>query len=530
MTRVLIADKMSNRAETILTEAGIEVDVKTGRSEDEIVADCSQYDGIIVRSATKITPKVLNAAKSLKVVGRAGVGVDNIDLGAATAAGVLVMNTPLGNIRSAAEHSIAMLLAMARRIPQADGDMKRGEWTKKKHSGVEVGDKTLGVIGMGKVGMIVTKAFQGMGMHVLASDPMLTGRRAKELGVELAELGALLERSDFVTIHAPLNEHTRGMIGAEELAKMKPTARLVNCARGGIVDEAALADALRDGVIAGAACDVFSEEPLKENPFEGLDNIVLTPHLGASTAEAQVKVAEDVARQFVGYLVDGEIRNAVNLSVTIDPELRGYAALAEVMGSFLGQVIAAPPKRLRLGAYGRIAGRDVSVLTISALKGLLAQSIEGTVNLVNAGDIAAQHGIDLATERNAECRNYNNLMLLSIETREGERSISGTLFEDRSPRILAFDGVEIDLKPAPRLLVMIYPDRPGVIGKLGTALGDAGLNIADMSLARRKKAGKAFVVLTVDDPLPDGMLEEIGKLVDGLDEIHLVSLEVKTEG
>jgi len=529
MTRVLIADKMSERAEEILREADIEVDVKTGRSEAEIVADVAAYDGIIVRSATMITRAVIEAAGALTVVGRAGVGVDNIDLEAATSAGVLVMNTPLGNIRSAAEHSIAMLLSLARRIPQADSDMKQGLWTKKKHSGVEVAGKVLGVVGMGKVGMIVTKALQGMGMEVLAADPLMTARRAEELGVELVELTELLGRSDFVTVHAPLTEGTRGLIGPEEFAKMKPAARLVNCARGGIVDEEALAEALRAGTIAGAAVDVFSEEPLKTNPFEGIESIVMTPHLGASTEEAQVKVAEDIARQFVAYLVDGDIQNAVNLSVTIDPDLREYASFAEVMGSFLGQVTGAAVKRLRLGVYGRIASRDVSVLVISALKGMLAGTVAETVNLVNAVDVAAHHGIDLTTDKNSQARNYNNVMVLTAETREGERSIAGTLFEDRTPRILAFDGVDIDVRPAPRLLTMRYPDRPGVIGKLGTTLGNARVNIADMAVGRSSKAGLAFVVLTVDDPVPDEVIEQIRGLVEGLEEIHLVNLDVQDQ-
>ncbi len=529
MSKVLIADKMSPRAEEILRDAGIDVDVKTGRSEDELAADCAQYDGIIVRSATTITPKVIAAASALKVVGRAGVGVDNIDLAAATSAGVLVMNTPLGNIRSAAEHSIAMLLSMARRIPQADADMKRGEWTKKKHKGVEVADKTLGIIGMGKVGIIVSKAFAGMGMKVVANDPMLTARRAEELGVELVELDALLADADFITIHAPLTDGTRGMIGKAEFEKMKPSARLVNCARGGIVNESELADALRDDKIAGAAFDVFTTEPLEDSPFGGLENIVLTPHLGASTEEAQVKVAEDVAEQFVAFLCKGEIQNAVNLSVTIDPDLRGYAGLAEVMGSFISQVVTAPVKRLKLGVYGRIAGRDVSILSISALKGLMGGSVEDTVNLVNAADIAAGRGIDMAVDKNTASRNYNNVMFLSAETRDGERTISATLFEDRSPRILALDGMDIDVRPAPRLLTMRYPDRPGVIGKLGTVLGNERINIADMAVGRSGRAGTAFVVLTVDDPVPDEVMEQIRGLVEGIEEIRLIHLDVPAQ-
>ncbi|MHC4249716.1 MAG: phosphoglycerate dehydrogenase, partial [Planctomycetota bacterium] len=372
MAKVLVADKISTAGVDVLKNAGIDADVKTGLSEDEIVEIVPQYDGIIVRSATKITKRVIDAASKLAVVGRAGVGVDNIDLDAATAKGVVVMNTPLGNITSAAEHALALMMSMARHVPAADASMKAGEWNKKAFTGNELNGKTLGVVGLGKIGGIVSRVAQAAGMHVITYDPYLSPLRAQELDVEGVDLDTLLARADLVTIHVPLNDATRGLIGADEFAKMKPTARLVNCARGGVVDEDALVKALEEKQIAGAAVDVYAKEPLPaESPLRGAPNIILTPHLGASTAEAQEKVAEDLARQFVDYFTTGKILNPVNLAVTMQPHLVPFAGLAESLGSFASQMVQSGITRVEVGCYGEVgrSAEDGHVVAVSALQG-----------------------------------------------------------------------------------------------------------------------------------------------------------------
>jgi len=526
MAKILIADKISQAGVELLEEAGHDVDAKTGLSEDELVAAVPPYEGIIVRSATVITARVIEAAEALKIIGRAGVGVDNIDLDAATARGVLVMNTPHGNIISAAEHSVALLTALARHVPAADACMKARGWDKKKFTGVELSGKTLGIIGLGRVGSRVARVAQALSMRVLVNDPYLNPERAKELDVEPCDLETLLRQADFITLHVPLNEATRGLIGAEELAMMKPTARLVNCARGGVVDEEALAAALREGRIAGAAIDVFAEEPLRsDSPLRGLPNVILTPHLGASTAEAQEKVSEDLARQFVDYFARAEIRNPVNLSVTLKPRLAPFAKLAELLGKFGAQIVTGPISRVECHCFGEIgrAGEDAQVVAVFALQGVLGNYVDERVNLVNVNRIAQSRGIEWNAKHSESSRMFQNLVVVKVLSDRGERTVVGTLFADREPRIVRIDGFDIDLGPAEEMLLMTYPDRPGMVGKFGTILGEADINIAGMSVGRREKRGKAVVVITVDDPVQDEVLEEVRAAIDA-EEVHRIRL------
>lgn len=517
MPKILVADKMSSAGPEILKEAGLEADVKTGLSEDELVDTIGEYEGLMVRSATKVSRRVIEAAEKLRVIGRAGVGVDNIDTGAATERGIVVMNTPLGNIVSAAEQAVALMFSLARSTPAADASMKQGRWEKKAFTGVELAGKTLGIVGLGKIGAIVARVGKALSMRVLAFDPYLNPDRAADLDCEQVDLDALLREADFVTLHVPLNDSTRGLIGTDELRKMKPTARLVNCARGGVVDEDALSEALAGGEIAGAALDVYAREPLaEESPLRKAPNIVLTPHLGASTAEAQEKVAADLAKQFVDYFVRGEIKNPVNLSVTLKPHLTAFAGLAETLGRFVSQIAPGGLSRVEVGVYGELgrSADDTQVLAVCALQGVLGDRVDENVNVVNVGLIAKSRGIELNVRRADTARTYRNLIVVKLLADGKGRSVAGTLFEGTGARIVAIDDFDIDVRPAPWMLAMSYPDRPGMIGKIGTILGEAGINIAGMSVGRREKRGQAFVVLTVDEPVSAGVAERIRSAID----------------
>ena len=502
--KILIADALSERGGAILKEGGLTVETRTGLSEDALCEIIGDYEGLIVRSATTVTPKVISHAKKMQVIGRAGVGVDNIDLKAATQAGIIVQNTPLGNITSAAEHAIALLFSSVRNIPRADQGMKAGKWPKKGLTGVELTSKTLGIMGMGKVGGIVARVAKALDMTILVYDPYLTDRKAEDLGVTKIDLDGLLKNSDFITVHTPLTPETKGSINSEKLKLMKKSARIINAARGGIVNEADLAQALKDGTIAGAALDVFETEPLAaDSPLRAIENVVLTPHLGASTEEAQERVAEDVARQFVDFFRDGVIRNAVNLAVVLDPKIAPYARLAELMANMAAQMANAPITSVKVGVYGKLAAGDTRELGLSALKGLLAKSTGYPVTLVNAPGLAEARGIELIEHKSEQARNYQTLLVVSAVT-EGpggtvERTLAGTCFDGQEGRIVRINDFEIDLKPAPVILLMLYPDRPGMVGKIGTILGEADINIASMAVGRREKRGQAAVALTLDD-------------------------------
>ena len=522
--RILIADPLNDKGAGILKDGGLNTDTRPGLTEDQLCEIIGQYDGLIVRSATKVTPKVIEAGRRLKVIGRAGVGVDNIDLKAATKAGVIVENTPLGNITSAAEHALALLFSSVRNIPRADRELRAGTWNRKL-TGVELTNKTIGIVGMGKVGGIVAKVARALDMDILVFDPYLTEKKAEELAVKKCELDALLAASDFVTLHTPLTPETKNLINKDKFKLMKKSARLINAARGGIVNEADLYEALKSGQIAGAAFDVFEKEPLAaDSLLKTLDNVVLTPHLGASTEEAQERVAEDIARQFVEFFRDGVIRNAVNLGVSLNPKLANFAKLAEELGAMAGQMAREPIAQLEVGTYGKLAALDTRELGLSALKGFLARGNEVPVTLVNAPGIAEARGVELIQNKSEHARDYANLLTVTAKSSKTQHVLGGTCFEGQDGgRIVRIDTFDIDLKPAKVMLLLFYPDRPGMVGKVGTILGEADINIADMAVGRREKRGQAVIALTLDDHVSAETLKKISAAIT-VDELCSIEL------
>ncbi len=514
MVKVLISDSMSPRAEEVFSNRGIDVDVKVGLSEEELIARIGDYDGLAVRSATKVTEKIFAAASNLKVVGRAGIGVDNIDLTAATANGVVVMNTPFGNAITTAEHAIAMIMALARQIPMADSSTQDGKWEKSRFVGVEITGKTLGIIGCGNIGSIVAERALGLKMKVIAYDPYLTAEHAQDIGVEKLELDALLARADFVSLHTPLTDQTRGIIDADAIAKMKKGVRIINCARGGLVVEKDLQAALESGHVAGAALDVFETEPAKENALFGIENLVCTPHLGASTTEAQVNVAIQVAEQMADYLLSGAVVNALNMpSVSADeaPRLRPYMTLAEQLGSFAGQMTESGIKAVSIEYEGHAAELNTKALNAAVLKGLLSPLLEG-VNMVSAPVIASQRGIEVSDVRHDRQTDYQTLIRLTITTENQTRSLAGTLFGDDKPRLVNVKGVPMEAELGPHMLYVNNDDRPGLIGRLGTVLADAGVNIGTFHLGRTEPGGDAIALVAVDDEVPSDVLQAVANL------------------
>lgn len=514
MVKVLISDSMSPRAKEIFANRGLEVDVKTGMSEEELIACIGDYDGLAVRSATKVTQKVFAAAKNLKVVGRAGIGVDNIDLDSATANGVVVMNTPFGNAITTAEHAIAMMMALARQIPMADTSTQAGKWEKSRFVGVEVTGKTLGIIGCGNIGSIVADRALGLKMKVVAYDPFLTAEHARDIGVEKVELDALLARADIISLHTPLTDQTRGIIDAAALAKTKEGVRIVNCARGGLVVEKDLKAALDSGHVAGAALDVFEAEPATENPLFGTENLVCTPHLGAATTEAQVNVAIQVAEQMADYLLTGAVVNAINMpSVTAEeaPRLRPYMKLAEQLGSFAGQMTESGIKAVSIEYEGDAANLNTKALNAALLKGLLTPLLEG-VNMVSAPVIANQRGIEVSDARHDRQTDYQTLIRLTITTENQTRSVAGTLFGDDKPRLVNVKGVPMEAELSAHMLYVNNDDRPGLIGGLGTVLGDAGVNIGTFHLGRTKPGGDAIALVQIDDEVSPEVLQAVANL------------------
>jgi len=515
MVKVLISDKMSPLAAETFRQRGVEVDEKTGMSPEELIACIGDYDGLAIRSATKVTPDVLAAGNGrLKVVGRAGIGVDNVDLEAATAHGTCVMNTPFGNSITTAEHAIAMIFALARQIPMANASTHAGKWEKSRFMGVELFGKTLGVIGCGNIGGIVCDRALGLKMKVVAFDPFLSEERAADLGVEKVELDTLLARADFITLHTPLNDATRGIIDAGNLAKAKQGVYIVNCARGGLVVEEDLKAALQSGHVAGAALDVFSEEPAEENPLFGVDNVVVTPHLGASTEEAQVNVALQVAEQMSDYLLTGAVSNAINMaSVTAEeaPRLKPYFELARQLGSFAGQLTHTAIEAVEIEYCGHVASLNTRPLTSIVLEGLLSPLMD-TVNMVNAPVIAKERNIDVRDTR-VDCpADYNTLMRVTVTTERQTRSVVGTLFTDDRPRIVQVKGIELEAELGPHMLYITNEDKPGFIGALGTALGQAGVNVATFHLGRRAPGGDAIALIQVDQAVEPAVLAELRAL------------------
>jgi D-3-phosphoglycerate dehydrogenase len=503
--KVLIADTMDPKAAAIFRDRGIEVDEKPGLSPDELKAIIGGYEGLAVRSSTRVTAPVMDAGlPRLKVVGRAGIGVDTIDVPAASARGIVVMNTPFGNSITTAEHAIAMLFALAREIPQADRSTQSGKWEKSRFMGVELAGKTLGLIGCGNIGSIVADRAHGLKMKVAAYDPFLSPERATELGVDKVELDELLARADFITLHTPLTDQTRGILSREALAKTKRGVRIVNCARGGLIDEAALKDALTSGQVAGAALDVFQEEPPRDNPLFGTPGLICTPHLGASTTEAQVNVAIQIAEQMSDYLLLGGITNAVNvpsLSAEEAPRLRPYMALAEQLGRLIGQIAGAEIRSIDVEVEGAAAELNIKPITGAVLAGVM-RSWSDTVNMVNAPYLARERGLDVREIRTEREGDYHTLVAVTVGTEQGERRVEGTLFGNRAPRLVKIFGIPVEAELAGQMIYIVNTDAPGFIGALGTRLGESRINIATFNLGRRDAGGEAVALVAVDDPIP----------------------------
>jgi len=511
MVKVLISDKMSPLAAEVFRARGIEVDEKTGMTPDELAACIGDYDGLAIRSSTKATPEILAKAVNLKVVGRAGIGVDNVDIPAATQNGVVVMNTPFGNSITTAEHAIAMLLALARQIPEANQSTHDGKWEKSRFMGVEVTGKTLGLVGCGNIGSVVADRAQGLKMKVLAFDPYLSPERANDIGVEKVELEEMFPRVDFVTLHTPLTDQTRNIIDAAAMASMKKGVRIINCARGGLIDEVALKAALESGHVAGAALDVFAEEPAKENDLFGMAEVVATPHLGASTTEAQEKVAVQVAEQMSDYLLDGAVVNALNMpSVSAEdaPKLQPYMKLVEQLGKFAGQITETGLKAVTIEYSGHVAGLNTKPLTAIALEGLLSPLMT-SVNMVNAPVVAKDRGISVTESLHEGASDYSTLVRLTVKTERRERCVAGTLFGDHQPRIVQINDMAVEAEVAPHMLYLNNEDKPGLIGTVGTLLGDAGVNIATFHLGRSKAGGDALALIEVDEAVDEETIEKL---------------------
>jgi D-3-phosphoglycerate dehydrogenase len=514
MPKVLISDQMSPKAAEIFRARGIEVDEITGLSKDELIKIIGNYDGLAIRSATKATKDVIAAAKNLKVIGRAGIGVDNVDIPAASGAGIVVMNTPFGNSITTAEHAIALMFALARQLPEADASTQAGKWEKNRFMGVELTAKTLGLIGAGNIGSIVADRALGLKMKVIAFDPFLTPERAEHMGVTKVTLEELLAQADFITLHTPLTDSTRNILSAENLAKTKKGVRIINCARGGLIDEAALKAGLDSGHIGGAALDVFLEEPAKASPLFGTPNFVSTPHLGASTDEAQVNVAIQVAEQMSDFLLTGGVTNALNvpsLSAEEAPRLRPYMQLAERLGSLVGQLVSDGVKGVKVEVEGAAAALNIKPITAAVLAGLM-RTHSDTVNMVNAPYLAREREIEIAEVRHERETDYHTLVRVTVKTAEGEKSVAGTLFGNTKPRLTEIFGITVEADLNGRMLYIVNEDKPGFIGRLGSTLGEAGVNIGTFHLGRRDERGEAVLLLSVDDVIPDPLLAGICRL------------------
>jgi D-3-phosphoglycerate dehydrogenase len=512
--KVLIADALSPSALDIFRERGIEAVSRTGLSPAELKGIAGGYDGLAVRSATKVTREILEAASALKVVGRAGIGVDNIDVPAATQRGVVVMNAPHGNAITTAEHAIAMMLALARKIPQANASTHAGKWEKERFVGVELAGKVLGIVGCGNIGSIVADRAHGLKMRVIAYDPFLSEERAKDLGVERVELDALLARADIVTLHTPLTDTTRHMIDAKALAKAKRGVRIVNCARGELVAEADLKAAIESGHVAGAALDVFGQEPARSNPLFGLEQVIATPHLGASTSEAQEKVAVQIAEQMADFLLTGAVANAVNMpSVTAEeaPRLKPYIKLAQQLGSLAGQLTRSGLRSVTVEYEGLAAGLNTRPLTAAALSGLLSPMLDH-VNMVNAPVLARERDISLAEVKHDRPTDYQTLIRLTVETDRRRRDVAGTLFGGDKPRLVEIKGIPIEAELGRHMLYVTNEDKPGFIGRLGTLLGAAGVNIATFHLGRSAPGADAIALVEIDQPVTEPLLSELRRL------------------
>ena len=511
--KVLISDALSPAAVQIFKDRGIEVDFQPalGKDKDKLAEIVGNYDGLAIRSATKVSPKILEKAANLKVIGRAGIGVDNVDIPAATAKGIIVMNTPFGNSITTAEHAVTLMLALARQIPQADASTQAGKWEKNRFMGVEITGKTLGVIGCGNIGSIVATRGIGLKMHVVAFDPFLSEARAQELGVEKVELDDLLARADFITLHTPLTDKTRNIINAEAIAKMKNGVRIINCARGGLIVEKDLIEGLKSGKVAGAGIDVFEVEPATENELFHLPNVVCTPHLGASTSEAQENVALQVAEQMSDYLIKGAVTNAINMpSITAEeaPRLKPFVKLAEVLGAFVGQVTDEPIQEVEVLFDGSTATMNTRALISAALAGLIRPQV-ADVNMVSAPIMVKERGIIVSEVKRDKSGVFDGYIKLTVKTTQRTRSIAGTCFSDGKPRFIQIKGINLDAEVGQHMLYTTNNDTPGMIGMLGTVCGQHGVNIANFSLGRDRPGGNAIALLYLDERVPESVLEDL---------------------
>ena len=526
MSKVLVSDSINQAGIDILSQVA-QVDIKIGLPEAELVQIIPEYSALMVRSGTKVTQAIIEAGSQLKIIGRAGVGVDNIDVNAATRKGIVVVNSPEGNTTAAAEHALAMMMSLSRLIPDANQSVKSGKWERKRFMGTEVYKKNLGIVGLGKIGSHVANVARAMGMKLLAYDPFISMERAQELGCRLVDLDLLFAESDYITLHVPKTPETSNMINAETLASMKPTARIINCSRGGIIDEEALAQAIKDGKIAGAALDVFGEEPLGESSLRELgSNVILTPHLGASTAEAQVNVAVDVAEQIRDVMLGLPARSAVNipgLSPNVLEKLRPYMKLAETLGNLVGQLAGGRIESLNVTLQGELATNQSQPLVVASLKGLLSPALRERVNYVNACIEAKERGIHVVETRDASIKDYSGSLELEAKGSSGSYKVTGILLNDGEIRITELDGYPINVPPTNYMLFTLHRDMPGIIGKIGSLLGSFNVNIASMQVGRRIVRGEAVMVLSLDDPLPEGILSEIIK-VPGIRNAYTVNL------
>jgi D-3-phosphoglycerate dehydrogenase len=515
--KVLISDNLSPVGEKILRDAGLEVDVKTGLPPEELKAIIPQYDGLVIRSATKVREDIIEAATRLRVVGRAGIGLDNVDIPAASQRGIVVMNAPDGNATTAAEHSIAMIMSLARNIPQATASMKAGKWEKKSFMGREVTGKTLGIVGIGRIGSIVANRAQGLKMKVIAFDPHMPAELVEKIGVELVDLPELARRADFITVHTPLTKETHHILSTEFFANMKNDAMLIDCARGGVVDEEALYKALSEGQIAGAALDVFEKEPttLEATPLLGLKNFICTPHLGASTSEAQENVASAIAEQVADYLLKGVVRNAVNVPSVSDEVLASvgpYITLGELLGSLHMQIARGGVEEINIEFNGDLASLDTGPVTVSFLKGLFTPILQDAVNYVNAPLIAKERGIRVVESKSEQSPDFTNLMRVTVKTTEGTNMMAGTVFGKKEPRLVRLNSFRLEALPSGPMLLVYNKDVPGVIGALGMTLGAGNVNIDLMTVGREKKSKQNVILLNTDIRISKELLAKVHAL------------------
>lgn len=513
MYKILVSDALAEEGLRILTkEKEFQVDVDTKLTPQQLKEKIKDYDALIVRSGTKATKEIIDAGTRLKVIGRAGVGLDNVDADSASLRGIIVMNTPAGNTVSTTEHAMSLLLSLARSIPQANASLRQKKWDRKSFMGIELYGKTLGIIGLGRIGGEVAKRAESFGMHAIAYDPFLSQDKAKQLEVTPVTFKELLKRSDFLTIHTPLTDETKHMISDREFDMMKKGVRIINCARGGIIDERALEKAIKSGKVAGAALDVFEEEPPLNSPLIDMPNVVSTPHLGASTEEAQVNVSVEIAQQVADALLGRGIRNAVNMP-SVDPEaykiLEPYINLAEKLGGLQGQLADGPILGVDIRYQGEITKHDLSSLTVAILKGMLTPFLQETVNYVNAQFIAKERGIKVNETKTADVENYANAITVEVATKRSKSEVMGTLFTRDDPRIVKLWDFHVDAVPSGYMLVISNIDKPGIVGQIGTILGSNNINIAGMNFGREKAGGRAVTVLNIDSPVPEAVLNEI---------------------